>query len=158
MYRQSVNTFCYRLATKVKDSCVFVVHVFALRYVQCMNDLYRQQECEHMNVQFFCQPEEAQTWYHNWQKTRLRWWKRVRIISYFPLSFSINHCTSFSSKFFAIFLFLEFLKVFLLWLMVLTTPVQLATNPDNFFLEETPSTELHLSLQESYIKVRICLV
>ena len=77
-----------------------------------------------MGVVFLCQPTEDRQWYYHWQKARLRWWKKV--------SFPHTYYTILSNR-----------SIF-----------QLAANPENFSLVETPTSELpgH-TLKESFIKV-----
>ncbi len=38
------------------------------------NFIFRTREFEQMEMEFFCSPEEAPTWYEYWVQTRLKWW------------------------------------------------------------------------------------
>ena len=87
----------------------------------------RQQESECMCVQFLCQPDEDKDWYYHWQKSRLRWWKKVSAFLFSPY---LTHSLTPSPGF------------------------QLAVSPENFSLVETPASELpEHCLQESFIRV-----
>lgn len=111
---------------------IFMILVYSsLLYIQVCVWLFRQQEAESMSVQFLCQSSEDKEWYFHWQKYRLRWWKRVS--SFISLSPSL----------------LIYLCCYLFCLVY-----QLAANPENFSLVETPTSELpEYTLQESFIKV-----
>ena len=41
------------------------------------NFIYRSREFEQMEMEWFCHPDEAQTWFEFWQQQRLSWWKSV---------------------------------------------------------------------------------
>ena len=80
-----------------------------------------------MGVVFLCQPVEDQQWYYHWQKSRLRWWKKVSS----PLT-DTSIC------------------------IYLSHQIQLAANPENFSLVETPTSDLpENTVKESFIKVSI---
>jgi glycyl-tRNA synthetase len=39
------------------------------------NYIYRSREFEQMEMEWFCRPEEASTWFDYWQRQRLDWWR-----------------------------------------------------------------------------------
>ncbi|MCZ6492686.1 MAG: glycine--tRNA ligase [Planctomycetota bacterium] len=41
------------------------------------NFIYRSREFEQMEMEWFCQPEEAPKWFEFWQQQRLSWWKSL---------------------------------------------------------------------------------
>jgi glycyl-tRNA synthetase len=41
------------------------------------NFIFRSREFEQMEIEWFCHPDEARTWFEFWADTRARWWKRV---------------------------------------------------------------------------------
>lgn len=43
------------------------------------NFIFRSREFEQMEMEFFCHPDEAKTWYDFWVKTRLDWWASLGI-------------------------------------------------------------------------------
>ena len=132
-------------------------------YIQCMLPLCRQLESECMGVQFLCQPSEDKEWYYHWQKARLRWWKRV---SFFSSPSSISDCLCI--EYIHDIVYVTVLNSSLLILPPTHPPVynrhnfsavyflilQLAVNPENFSLVDSPTSELpDHTLQESVIKV-----
>ncbi len=43
------------------------------------NFIFRSREFEQMEMEWFCPPDEAQTWYEFWKAERMRWWKSLGI-------------------------------------------------------------------------------
>ncbi|MEE8459126.1 MAG: glycine--tRNA ligase [Phycisphaerales bacterium] len=41
------------------------------------NFIYRSREFEQMEMEWFCHPDEARTWFEFWQQRRLGWWKSM---------------------------------------------------------------------------------
>jgi glycyl-tRNA synthetase len=45
------------------------------------NFIFRSREFEQMEIEWFCAPEEARTWFDFWADTRAKWWNSVGITS-----------------------------------------------------------------------------
>ena len=45
------------------------------------NYIFRSREFEQMEMEFFCHPDDAKTWYDFWVETRLNWWKSLGVQS-----------------------------------------------------------------------------
>jgi len=45
------------------------------------NYTFRSREFEQMEIEFFCRPEEAETWYRWWREERLQWYVRHGLVS-----------------------------------------------------------------------------
>lgn len=45
------------------------------------NFIFRSREFEQMEMEWFCAPEEAQTWYQFWKEERMKWWLSLGISS-----------------------------------------------------------------------------
>lgn len=43
------------------------------------NFIFRSREFEQMEMEWFCHPDEAQSWYEFWKHERMRWWKGLGI-------------------------------------------------------------------------------
>ncbi|MEM1098632.1 MAG: glycine--tRNA ligase, partial [Planctomycetota bacterium] len=43
------------------------------------NYIFRSREFEQMEMEWFCPPDEAGTWYEFWKHERMRWWKTLGI-------------------------------------------------------------------------------
>jgi len=43
------------------------------------NFVFRSREFEQMEMEWFCHPDEAQTWYEFWKDERMRWWASLGI-------------------------------------------------------------------------------
>ena len=43
------------------------------------NFIFRSREFEQMEMEWFCHPEEARTWYEFWKAERMRWWKSIGV-------------------------------------------------------------------------------
>lgn len=43
------------------------------------NFIFRSREFEQMEMEFFCPPDQSQTWYEFWRDERYRWWKTLGI-------------------------------------------------------------------------------
>jgi glycyl-tRNA synthetase len=43
------------------------------------NFIFRSREFEQMEMEWFCHPDEARTWYEFWKSERMRWWKSLGV-------------------------------------------------------------------------------
>ncbi|MDB5320054.1 MAG: glyQS [Phycisphaerales bacterium] len=43
------------------------------------NFIFRSREFEQMEMEWFCHPDEARTWYEFWKTERMRWWKSLGV-------------------------------------------------------------------------------
>ncbi|MFP4053207.1 MAG: glycine--tRNA ligase [Phycisphaerae bacterium] len=43
------------------------------------NFVFRSREFEQMEMEFFCHPDDARTWYEFWKSERMRWWKSLGV-------------------------------------------------------------------------------
>jgi len=43
------------------------------------NFIFRSREFEQMEMEFFCHPDDAKTWYEFWVERRLNWWKSLGV-------------------------------------------------------------------------------
>jgi glycyl-tRNA synthetase len=43
------------------------------------NFVFRSREFEQMEMEWFCHPDEARTWYEFWKTERMRWWKSIGV-------------------------------------------------------------------------------
>ncbi|HEX8520670.1 MAG TPA: glycine--tRNA ligase [Tepidisphaeraceae bacterium] len=43
------------------------------------NFIFRSREFEQMEMEFFCHPDEARTWYEFWTQERMRWWQSIGV-------------------------------------------------------------------------------
>jgi glycyl-tRNA synthetase len=43
------------------------------------NFVFRSREFEQMEMEWFCHPDEARTWYEFWKAERLRWWRSIGV-------------------------------------------------------------------------------
>jgi glycyl-tRNA synthetase len=43
------------------------------------NFIFRSREFEQMEMEWFCHPDEARTWYEFWKAERMRWWKSLGV-------------------------------------------------------------------------------
>jgi glycyl-tRNA synthetase len=45
------------------------------------NFIFRSREFEQMEIEWFCHPDEARTWFEFWADTRAKWWSQVGVTS-----------------------------------------------------------------------------
>ena len=45
------------------------------------NFIFRSREFEQMEIEWFCHPDEAKTWFEFWSDTRAKWWNSVGVTS-----------------------------------------------------------------------------
>jgi glycyl-tRNA synthetase len=45
------------------------------------NYIFRSREFEQMEMEWFCHPDEARTWFQFWSETRAKWWQSVGLTS-----------------------------------------------------------------------------
>jgi glycyl-tRNA synthetase len=43
------------------------------------NFIFRSREFEQMEMEWFCHPDEARTWYEFWKSERMRWWRSLGV-------------------------------------------------------------------------------
>ncbi len=43
------------------------------------NFIFRSREFEQMEMEWFCHPDEARTWYEFWKAERMRWWRSIGV-------------------------------------------------------------------------------
>jgi len=43
------------------------------------NFIFRSREFEQMEMEWFCHPDEARTWYEFWKQERMRWWRSLGV-------------------------------------------------------------------------------